>query len=64
LRRVAEGIVTRSMLGHTNEAMTEHYSLVDLAEKHAAAAAVSAAVAGVPSGVPTGVAAPVDTSKT
>jgi hypothetical protein len=44
--------------------MTEHYSLVDLAEKHAAAAAVSAAVAGVPSGVPTGVAAPVDTSKT
>ncbi len=64
LRRVAEGIVTRSMLGHTNEAMTEHYSLVDLAEKHAAAAAVATAVAGGLSGVPTGVAAPAGTSKT
>ncbi len=64
LRRVAAGIVTRSMLGHTNEAMTEHYSLVDLAEKHAAAAAVFAAVAGVPNGVPAGAATPVDTSKT
>jgi hypothetical protein len=50
LRRVAEGIVTRAMLGHTNEAMTEHYSHVDLAEKHSAAAAVSAAVKGVPAG--------------
>jgi hypothetical protein len=52
------------MLGHTNEAMTEHYSLVDLAEKHAAAAAVATTVAGGLGGVPAGVATPAGTSKT
>ncbi len=39
-RRVATGQVVRAIIGHTDEAMTEHYSVVDLDEKHAAASAV------------------------
>jgi hypothetical protein len=45
------------------EAMTEHYSHVDLAEKHAAAASVSAAVTGGLFGVPAGAVTPADTGK-
>lgn len=56
-RQSAGGMVVRAIVGHTDEAMTEHYSQVSLAEKHAAAAEVARAVfghAGVPAGVPAG----------
>jgi hypothetical protein len=37
-------LVVRSIVGHTTEAMTEHYSRVDIGEKRAAADAVFRAV--------------------
>ena len=40
-RRVAEGMVVRSIVGHADEAMTEHYSMVDADEKREAAKAVA-----------------------
>jgi len=40
LRQVAEGAVVRSIVGHTTEAMTEHYSVISLNEKRAAAGKV------------------------
>lgn len=39
-RRVATGQVVRAIVGHTTEAMTEHYSMIDASEKHAVQAAV------------------------
>ncbi|WP_428266130.1 tyrosine-type recombinase/integrase [Haliangium sp.] len=41
-RRLASGMVVRSMIGHGSEAMTEHYSLVDETEKRATAEAIVA----------------------
>lgn len=43
-RRLAPGMVVRSMIGHGSEAMTEHYSLIDDAEKRATAEAVVARI--------------------
>ena len=40
-RKHAEGMVVRSIVGHADEAMTEHYSIVDSDEKRAAAEAVA-----------------------
>lgn len=40
-RKHAEGMVVRSIVGHVDEAMTEHYSMVDADEKRAAAEAVA-----------------------
>lgn len=40
LRQKASGIVARSVLGHSTESMTEHYSMVDAGEKQRAAAKV------------------------
>ena len=40
-RQVAEGMVVRSMIGHADEAMTEHYSMVLDDEKRKAATAVA-----------------------
>lgn len=40
-RRNASGEVVRALLGHASEAMTDHYSIVDAAEKAAAAQAVA-----------------------
>ena len=39
-RRVADGLVVRSMIGHASEAMTDHYSMVDRGEKRTTASAV------------------------
>ena len=39
-RRVATGQVVRAIVGHTNETMTGHYSVIDTGEKHAVQAAV------------------------
>ena len=47
LRRVAAGMVVRSIVGHASEAMTDHYSRVDLAEKRRAQAEVLQLVRGV-----------------
>jgi integrase len=46
LRQVAEGAVVRSIVGHTTEAMTEHYSVISLNEKRAAAGKVLELVRG------------------
>jgi integrase len=46
LRRVADGMVVRSIIGHADQAMTEAYSQVDAGEKRAAAAAVVELVLG------------------
>ena len=43
-RRHVDGLVVRSVVGHSSEAMTEHYSHVDIAEKRAASEAVFNAV--------------------
>jgi integrase len=43
-RRHVSALVVRSIVGHTTEAMTEHYSRVDIGEKRAAAEAVFRAV--------------------
>jgi integrase len=40
-RRVADGMVVRAMIGHADEAMTEHYSRVGVEEKRTAARAVA-----------------------
>ena len=40
-RRVSGGLVVRSMIGHASEAMTDHYSHVDMDEKRATAEAVA-----------------------
>ena len=40
VRKQAPGIVTRSIMGHVSEVMTNHYSIADSAEKKAAVAAV------------------------
>lgn len=40
-RQLADRMVVRSIVGHTSEAMTEHYSHVALDEKRAAAEAVA-----------------------
>ena len=37
LRKIASGLVTRAIVGHSSEEMTEHYSHVDHEEKRAAA---------------------------
>lgn len=39
-RRVATGQVVRAIVGHSTEAMTEQYSVVDMHEKHTVQAAV------------------------
>jgi integrase len=46
LRLVAEGVVVRSIVGHTDEAMTDHYSVVSIGEKHTAAGKVLELVRG------------------
>ena len=38
--RPGPGIVTRSIMGHVSEVMTNHYSMADATEKAAAVAAV------------------------
>ena len=43
-RRHVDGLVVRSVVGHSSEAMTEHYSRVDVNEKRAASVAVLNAV--------------------
>ncbi|MEM9489364.1 MAG: tyrosine-type recombinase/integrase [Myxococcota bacterium] len=43
-RRHVDAIVLRSVVGHTIEAMTEHYSRIDIGEKREASAAVVRAV--------------------
>jgi integrase len=45
VRRVAEGVVVRSMTGHASIEMTDHYSQVDVREKQAAVAGIVALVA-------------------
>lgn len=40
-RRVADGLVVRSLLGHASEAMTDHYSMVDHSEKRRTAETVA-----------------------
>ncbi len=40
-RRIADGLVVRSMIGHASEAMTDHYSLVDLGERRTTSDAVA-----------------------
>lgn len=40
-RQVADGMVVRAIVGHTNVAMTEHYSVVSLSERQSAADAVA-----------------------
>ena len=54
-RRVATGQVVRAIVGHTTEAMTGHYSVIDNGEKHAVQAAVihlSTAYPSAPSVIP------------
>jgi integrase len=46
LRRVASGIVTRAIIGHADEGMTEWYSAVDAKEKGEAAESVAALILG------------------
>ena len=46
-RQLADGMVVRSMIGHADKAMTEHYSRVGIDEKRVAAEAV-ARVVGAP----------------
>lgn len=45
-RRVADGVVVRSMIGHASEAMTDHYSHVDRREKRRTAETVAGRLAG------------------
>ena len=45
-RKQTSGIVTRAIVGHVSEEMTEHYSHVDQKEKLEAAAGVARAVLG------------------
>ena len=40
-RRLAGGLVVRAMIGHASEAMTDHYSHVDMDEKRATTEAVA-----------------------
>lgn len=40
-RRVADGVVVRSMIGHASEAMTDHYSWVDRSERRATSETVA-----------------------
>lgn len=44
VRKVAEGVVVRSMTGHATEDMTDHYSWVDAEEKRTAVANIVALV--------------------
>ena len=45
-RRLAKGIVVRSILGHGSEAMTDHYSVVDDGERRDVVESVSSAIGG------------------
>lgn len=53
-RRHADGLVVRSVIGHSSEAMTEHYSHVDVGEKKAASEAVLRSVRAIGSGASNG----------
>lgn len=45
-RSTGDKVVVRAITGHSSEAMTEHYSWVDAAEKRSAVAAVVSLVQG------------------
>lgn len=51
-RRVADGVVVRSMLGHASEAMTDHYSFVALRERRSTSDVVAGHLIGADTSEP------------